>query len=269
MTDDEIIARLRALYVYETQSAQKDEPAVLSRGPLRETRRSAVGPLALLAASLLVVVAVAVARLSTGFPGTGSSVLPEGGGLQAGSPAAASIWNQSAPADSAAPLPTTSATESCGAISTIYADINRSTTPDPSVQRVVGTVVEVSDAKWATPSGSMPSLQPGRVATPFQVYRTVHVRVSGTGQGSVAADQTIAVRVPGGTIGCRSFVIDGYPSLTPGSSVALFLGHSPSLSAIESNSAWDAVDAWPVTNGQVIDPNGVAISLTTFLDSNR
>lgn len=133
-----------------------------------------------------------------------------------------------------------------------------------SAAAVIGTVLDVSSAKWATADGNAPA---GRYApTALEVYRVAHLKVKAVGRGQVAPGSVLTVRFPGGSIGCDNFMLSGSAEPTPGRDLAVFLGAIPSLHAAASADS-DVVEALQVNGGQIVGPDGEAMTTDAFLSS--
>lgn len=180
----------------------------------------------------------------------------------------------------ASPEPTTASTSSSqpmaigagGRCSNVTMELDRT---DPTVAGesrvseavVIGSVVSIGPARWGTKDGAAPAVS-NRIPSPLGVYRVAKVRVVAAGRGNLGVDRILEVRVPGGTIGCSTFTIGGFADLVPGSQVAVFLGHLPSL--VDADQAdFDVTDAWPVSGETVGTPNEGNLPLSVFLDRSR
>lgn len=175
-----------------------------------------------------------------------------------------------APSATAAP-PATNPTAVPSPCLNIVAYLDRFTTSvdgmaATSLAVVTGRVLEVSPARWATPDGSAPVFKYG--PNPLRAYRVVTVQVGGVARGAVEPGSVLEVRVPGGTIGCTVLSVAGYPALQPGDEVALFLGASRPFGEAPA-ADFDAVDAWPVRDGQVTAPDGSKMAESAFLAKAR
>jgi len=131
-----------------------------------------------------------------------------------------------------------------------------------SLAVVTGRVLEVSPARWATRDGTAPAFKYAPI--PLRAYRVVTIQVRGVARGAVESGSVLEIRVPGGTIGCTVLSVAGYPAFQRGDEVALFLG---ALRALDEAPAadFDALDAWPVRDGQVTAPDGSEIAESEFL----
>lgn len=69
---------------------------------------------------------------------------------------------------------------------------------------VSGTVEEIGDAQWNTPDGKAPVNQP---AAYWDVMRLIRLAPVDTLKGQLSST---TAWVPGGTIGCLTFVVEGY-----------------------------------------------------------
>jgi hypothetical protein len=139
---------------------------------------------------------------------------------------------------------------------------------------VTATVVDVeASARWATPTGAMPT---GKYFSQIAaaLYTIAHVKVTGVGRGAAAVGQTLTVRVQGGTIqtspsgaagACTTVQFTGNGSITPGASVAFFLGSVPALAPAAVTSDFDVTDSWGIDNQAVQEPDGASLSVAAFL----
>lgn len=155
-----------------------------------------------------------------------------------------------------------------GTCSRIRVDLDRA---NPSIRgasaaseaAITASVVEIGPARWGTPDGTQPVVT-DRIPSPLSVYRLARVKVLGVGHGPLAAGDLVTVRVPGGSIGCSTFEVGGYPDFAPGEPVALFLGALPSLSRAPG-AGFDVVDALPIVDGRVRTLDGTDVSVENFL----
>lgn len=116
---------------------------------------------------------------------------------------------------------------------------------------IVGTIVAIGPAQWNTRDGLPPSAPADFNAE--AVLRLIRVDVS---QQLAGAMQTglLTVWIPGGSIGCHTFVMDGYP-LTPavGDKFAFFLQDKAPAAGISS--VLRARAMWPIgADGLVTTP---------------
>lgn len=135
---------------------------------------------------------------------------------------------------------------------------------------VIATVGSVGLGEWATTDGKPPSLQQGERPTALDVYHKVTIHVTEIGKTSsrddLVADNEVVVRVVGGTVGCRSFVMSGAADLRPGAQVALFLSKTPQPNLASSSfDGFDVIEAWPVSKGFAHGPLG-DMSIDRLLD---
>src|SRR5439155_18683603 len=94
--------------------------------------------------------------------------------------------------------------------------------------------------------------------------RIAELSVSSVAKG--AAGPSIAVRVPGGRVGCEQFSPDGIPlDLKPGDRLAVFIQDLPARDKGGLALA-TAVDAWPVTDANsILTPADGEVSVDTFM----
>jgi hypothetical protein len=177
------------------------------------------------------------------------------------------------PSDTASPSPTTlqspiSNGSNCATLN-VTEDRMQVTVAEESAHStgvLVGGIISVS-GRWATPDGSAPT----GVLTPNDVYSLVIVRVASAPKPSTSrpdlttAGSTVTVRMRGGTVGCNSVRFDDQPQPKVGNSIALFLnpGSLPSLASVPTAN-FDVMDAWAVSNGTVIAPDGTQFSMAAF-----
>ncbi len=118
---------------------------------------------------------------------------------------------------------------------------------------LVGTVLSVSDGRWATSDGQFSSGN-AEVPVPPTVYRVVSVRVVEVGKGasgqSLVSGARISVRLLGGTVGCRTYLSSADLPFAVGDNVVLFLGSQPTLNDAPRED-YDVIDLWPIVNGLV------------------
>ena len=121
---------------------------------------------------------------------------------------------------------------------------------------IVGTIRDIDQGRWATSDGAQPELPEGQRPTALDVYRTLTVDVDavakGTGEPPYAKGSAITVRLAGGTIGCRTFVLSGQAMPNVGEKVALFLASTETKNVALPNPI-DVVEMWPIQDGIASD----------------
>lgn len=126
---------------------------------------------------------------------------------------------------------------------------------------VIATVVEVSPPRWNTDDGAAP--EAARPPAGAHIYTPVTITVDDAVKGLETEELT--VRVPGGTVGCYSFVFDNTPDLKAGAQYAFFL--APGVDAAGNSEAAELTvnEAWPVVDGAtVVTPLDGERSLPAF-----
>ena len=155
---------------------------------------------------------------------------------------------------SSAPAPSIELGLACG---TYITDVLRYAAPldeltDASDGVVVATVTSVGEGRWATPGGGQPSFEEGQRPTALDVHRTVTIEINEVAKDArlgLAKGQSIDIRMLGGTIGCRTFLIAGDAEPRPGDSFALFLSAEPNPRLGALNPGLEVVAALPIDNG--------------------
>ena len=112
---------------------------------------------------------------------------------------------------------------------------------------VAGTVTAVGPAQWNTVDAAPPNS--GDVG-PYDVMRVVRIDL-----GSTLAGQTLstplAIWIPGGTIGCSTFIESDAPiSIEPGQSFVLFLDNLQPRNGLQG--AFHAVQLWPIADNNIV-----------------
>jgi hypothetical protein len=125
---------------------------------------------------------------------------------------------------------------------------------------VVGEVVAIGEAQWATKNGTVPVDEFGVHPSAADVYRVVDIQVDGIGKRSdqrpVSVDEVIHIRVLGGSIGCREYAFSDDEDFLVSDEVVVFLGSQPTLVAAPSRD-FDAVTVWRVQDGRVQSRDGL------------
>jgi hypothetical protein len=137
---------------------------------------------------------------------------------------------------------------------------------------LVGTVIDVSAARWATATGAAPDSPARDAGDPFHVYRVVRIQIDQVAKAdasvasTASAGSTVAVRVFGGQIGCSEYVVSPQPDMVAGTQLVLYLsrGGQPFLKAAPP-ADFDAVDAYEVLNGQVVDGSAAPPTVAAYL----
>jgi hypothetical protein len=137
----------------------------------------------------------------------------------------------------------------------------------------VGSVVAVSETRWATADGREPIRSAGQVPSVKDVYRLVTFRLSRVGKTSspaatvVAGRSEIFIRADGGQIGCKKFEIDDEPNFEVGQEVAVFL-FIQTTNARGASLPGDFAVMWPwwIDHGKVLVPLSLSrLSIDEFI----
>jgi len=121
---------------------------------------------------------------------------------------------------------------------------------------VVGTIVDIGDPEWNSVDGS----DPGEPRSADQVIRPVTIRVNAARETPEVSE--MLVLAPGGTIGCQTFVLLGFPELRPGQQYAMFLTHA---GVNDGSTALATFEIWPVADSVVDTAREGAVPLDEFL----
>ena len=126
---------------------------------------------------------------------------------------------------------------------------------------VVGTVASISEPRWNTGDGARPAAEE---ITGRSVYRIAVLNLSAVAKGGTAT--SIAVRMPGGRVGCEQFSPDGIPlDVRAGDRLALFVQALPARD-MKGVALPTAVAAWPVTEASaVITPADGEVAVDVFV----
>jgi hypothetical protein len=136
----------------------------------------------------------------------------------------------------------------------------------------VGTVVAVTQTRWATGNGQEPVRAADEIPSVRDVYRLVTFRLSRVGKTGPQATTLIAgrseifIRADGGQIGCKKFEIDGEPMFEVGQEVAAFFR----IEATNGKGAklpgdFAVMDPWWIYKGKVLRPDGSSMSTDDFI----
>jgi len=125
---------------------------------------------------------------------------------------------------------------------------------------VIGTVEEVGAARWDNAKGDRPSDE--LEITVANVVRPVRVSVEERVAGAAPSPDEV-LWVPGGTIGCHRFILQGIPDLKPGARYVFFLSSRQPSMARAGELAGVAI--WPVDEtSHVVTPEDGSVSLSDF-----
>jgi hypothetical protein len=107
----------------------------------------------------------------------------------------------------------------------------------------VGDVVEVGSPTWNTPNGLSPDLST-RWPRGVIIYTPITIRTEATFKGSLPS--TVVIEVPGGTLGCHNYLVEGQTIPAVGSRLVLFLGPSVNSAGVSDSSKPTSFEDWPV-----------------------
>jgi hypothetical protein len=217
-------------------------------------------------AGVVLVLGVVIALNSAGAHSASAPVQPG---------AVGSVAPQPSPAPSAVAAASPSATASPDACRSIVANVDMAglTSETEAANAVlVGTVIDVSAARWATATGAAPDSAARDPGDPFHVYRVVRIQIDQLAKADASATSIastgsiVAVRVFGGMIGCSDYVVSPQPDMTAGTQVVLYLsrGGQPFLKAAPP-ADFDAIDAYQVLNGQVVDGSAAPPTVAAYV----
>ena len=139
----------------------------------------------------------------------------------------------------------------------------------------VGSVVAVSETRWATADGREPIRSESAADGPSvdDVYRLVTFRLSRVGKASpqaagvIAGRSEIVIRAAGGQIGCKKFVIEDEPMFEVGQEIAAFFIIAPT-NARGASLPGDFAVTWPwwIYEGKVMVPLSLSrLSIDDFI----
>ncbi len=127
----------------------------------------------------------------------------------------------------------------------------------------VGTVVAVSETRWATADGKEPVRAEGDNPSTADVYRLATFRLTRVGKvgllagRNVAGRQEVIIRVRGGEIGCKKFPIEDQPSFEVGQEIAGFFVIDTQLRGVTLPGDFSVMWPWWIYQGKVRVPLSV------------
>lgn len=125
---------------------------------------------------------------------------------------------------------------------------------------VIGRVVGVGAPQWNTEDGGPPQTRPEQDAS--RVMRLIRIAVDTPLVGRTG--DRITAWIPGGTIGCHEFRMDGFPDpIDAGASFAFFIDDVAPRTGLEG--VVQAREMWAVTDGVVRTPIEGDIELGSFM----